>query len=108
MKLQLNPGITFEALEHNLTQKLPQYTIKKLKNPIARFEYIEVKKSGTVGVWIRIIEKKQQVLLINCMPSAFARAMLGLIFILFFIGGQNKLRKEVGEIIKQDFNTGEI
>ncbi len=91
-----------------LKEQLPQYTVKKLKNPIARFEFVEVKKSGTVGVWIRIFEKKQQVTLMNCMPSALARGLLGLVFILFFLGAQNKLRNEVGESIKQNFDTTEI
>lgn len=108
MKFVLNPAITYDSLEQTLREKLPNYTIKKLKNPIARFDYVEVKKSGTVGIWIRIMDKKNQVRLINCMPSAFARAMLGALFIIFFMGAQNKLNKEVGAIIKQNYNTSEI
>jgi hypothetical protein len=66
---------------------------------------VGVKKSGTVGVWIRVMEKKDQVWLIKCMPSAVARAMLGLLFIVFFVGAQKRLEEEVGSVIKQTFNT---
>ena len=109
MKLNQLASITFDSLEAKLPGKLPQYSISRKKNPIGRFEYIEVKKNGFVGVWIRIFKKKEQVFLVNCMPSALVRGLLGgLLFILFTYGSQNKLRHEVGEIIKATFGTDEV
>lgn len=97
-----------EALEKSLMEKFPQYKVRLLKNPLMSFQYVEVKKSGTVGVWVRIMDKKDQVWLISCMPSPIARALLGLIFVFFFIGAQKKLNVEVGTVIKETFNTSEV
>ena len=74
MKLEYTTDMTFEAMKDALTTALPQYEVKILKNPLAKFEYIEVKKSGTVGVWIRGFDKKGRVQLTNAIPSTMARA----------------------------------
>jgi len=108
MKLKLTPNITFEALEQKLPSMLSQYEVSKKKNPLAKFEYIEVKKSATAGVWVRIFEKKNQVTLIKCMPSAFARGMLGLIFYLIAAPAQGKVEKETAAAIMQAFGTEKL
>ncbi|MBN1648229.1 MAG: hypothetical protein JW874_09365 [Spirochaetales bacterium] len=93
MKLKLTPNITYEALEQKLPLMLSSYEVSTMKNPLARFDYIEIKKSATVGVWVRIFPKKDHVLLIKCMPSALARSILGFIFYLIAFPAQGKVEK---------------
>ena len=106
MNLQLNDSINFQAMLKVLTEKLPGYTIELKKNPIARFEYIQVRKSAYVGLWIRIFPDKKRVMLVKTIPSTMARALLGgLIAMLIASGAQAKLRDEVAEVLKKEFNT---
>jgi hypothetical protein len=106
MKLVKTEEMSFDKITEVLTEELPQYEVSLLKNPIARFEYVQVKKTGSVGVWVRIIEKKQEVLLIKAMPSALVRALFGgLLLILFVNGAQNKVRDECSDVLKKAFNT---
>lgn len=108
MKLELNDSITFPAMMDALQAKLPLYKIELKKNPIAKFEYIQVYKSTYVGTWIRIFPKKNQVMLIKTIPSTMARALFGgLIAIIIASSAQNKLRKEVGEVLMDKFKTSE-
>jgi len=110
MDIELKPEITFEGMRDLLTKELPQYKVKLLKNPVARFQYIQVEKSAFVGIWIRIMEKKGVLKLINTMPSTLARApLLGLIVTLILFAftnpAQTKVNKEVGEILMKSYNT---
>jgi hypothetical protein len=106
MNLVLNDSLTFPAMLKVLTEKLPAYKIELKKNPLLKFEYIQVYKSAYVGVWIRSFPNKNRIQLIKTIPSAWARALLGgLIAMLIASGAQNKLRKEVAEILKKEFNT---
>jgi hypothetical protein len=73
MKLKHYPEMTFDNMVQTLQKELPQYETRLLKNPLLGFQYIEVKKSGFVGVWIRIFENKQNIQLIKAIPSAMAR-----------------------------------
>jgi hypothetical protein len=108
MNLQLNDSITFENLKTVLAQKLPQYKVELKKNPILRFEYVQIYKSAFVGVWIRIFPDKGRVTLIKAIPSTLARALFGgLIAILLSNAAQNRLRAEVAEVLKREFNTTE-
>ncbi len=108
MNLQLNDAITFETMTRVLTEKFPAYKIELKKNPIARFEYVQVRKSAYVGVWIRTFPKKNRVMLIKTIPSIWARALFGgLIAILLASSAQGKLRKEVAEVLKKEFSTTE-
>ena len=107
MNLILKDNISFEAMQQLLTEKLP-YKIELKKNPVARFQYIQVYKSAYVGVWIRIFENKNRVTLIKTIPSTMARAFLGgLIAILLASGAQNRLRNEVAQVLKDGFGTTE-
>lgn len=113
MDLELKPAITFEVMKSLLTKELPDYKVKLLKNPIAKFQYIQVEKSALVGIWIRIMEKKNTVKLINTMPSTLARIpFLGLIFTLILQGfmnaSQSKVRQEVADILEKEFGTNEV
>jgi hypothetical protein len=90
-----------------LTEKFPNYIIQLKKNPVLRFEYIQVRKSTYVGLWIRIFPKKNRVMLIKVIPSTMARALLGgLIAMLISLGAQQKLMNEVAEVMKGEFKTG--
>jgi hypothetical protein len=76
------------------------------KNPIARFEYIQVRRSAYVGLWIRIFPAKKRVMLIKTIPSTMARAFLGgLIAMLIASGAQRKLSNEVADVLKKEFKT---
>ncbi|MGD8305959.1 MAG: hypothetical protein PVF17_04840 [Ignavibacteria bacterium] len=113
MKLELKPGITFEGMTEILTKEFPQYKIKLLKNPVARFQYIQVAKSAFVGIWIRIFEGKNTIQLINVMPSTLARIpFLGLIFTLilqgFFNPSQTVVNKQVADVLINEYDTKEI
>ena len=69
MNLELKPEMTFEAMRDAIQAELPQFKTSIKKNPLMKFEYIEVKKSGTVGVWIRVFDKKGKVqLIMQCHP----------------------------------------
>ena len=106
MNLEQKENMTFESMQEILNEKFPQHKVSVKKNPLAGFQFVEVRKSGTVGTWIRINDNKRQVKLINGMPSAGARAMLGgLLIIAFVYGSQNKLRKEVAKVLSDHFQT---
>jgi len=108
MNLELNPSIDFPGMLQVLQENLPQYKIELKKNPIARFEYIQVYKSAYVGTWIRIFPSKNRVMLIKTIPSTMARALFGgLIAILIASSAQSKLRKEVAEVLMDKFKTKE-
>lgn len=106
MNLNLNDSINFDAMLRVLTEKFPDYKIELKKNPVAKFEYIQVYKSAYVGLWIRIFPKKNRLMIIKTIPSTMARAFLGgLIAILIASGAQGRLRDEVAEVLKAEFKT---
>lgn len=106
MNLVLNDTMTFSAMHKVLSEKFPNYKIQLKKNPVMKFEYIQVYKSAYVGTWIRVFEKKNRVMLINTIPSTIARALFGgLIAILIANKAQTKLRKEVGQVLQDAFRT---
>ena len=87
MKLELKPGMSFDNITDLLTQKFPDYKVKLLKKPVTRLQYIQVAESAFVGIWIRIIEAKNTVQLINVIPPTLARIpFLRLIFTLILQG----------------------
>ena len=108
MNLALNDTISFAAMQKVLTEKLPNYKIELKKNPLLKFEYLQVSKSAYVGTWIRVFPDKKRVTLIKTIPSTLARALLGgLIAMLIASSAQNKLRAEVADVLKKEFNTTE-
>jgi hypothetical protein len=107
MKLQLTEAMTFEAMAEALkaSPELP-YEITIKKNPLMRWQYIQVRKSGAVGAWIRVFPKRNRVLLLNAMPSALIRGLFGgLLLFIFTYSAQSKVRKKSGEILMEAFNT---
>ena len=106
MNLELNPSITFQSMMKVIAENFPGYTTTLKKNPVARFEYIQVRKSAYVGLWIRIFPDKNRVMLIKTIPSTMARAFLGgIIAAIIASGGQQKLEKEIAELLQKEFNT---
>ena len=106
MKFQLTPEMTFPKLTEELKRALPQYEIKLLKNPIARFEFIQVKKSAWVGTWVRIFEKKNELNLVGCIPSTIARALFGgLIVLLFLRKAHKRLQAEIQAVLASKFQA---
>jgi|GEM_PF-1720838 len=106
MNLELNDSISFESMMQVLTANFPSYKIELKKNPVARFQYIQVRKSAYVGLWIRIFPDKNRVMLIKTIPSTLARAFVGgLIAAIVASGGQEKLLAEVAEVLKKEFKT---
>lgn len=109
MKLKHYPDMTFDNLVQTLRTECPQYQTSLLKNPLLGFQYIEVKKSGFVGTWIRINEKKANVELTKAIPSAMARGFLGgLLLMLIVSSAQGKVRKDVEDALKRKYNTENI
>ena len=113
MKLELKPEMSFDGMTDLIKRECPDYKIKLLKNPVARFQYIQVEKSAFVGIWIRVFESKDTVQLINTMPSTIARIpLLGLIVTLLLFAftspAQTKVRDEVEEIFIKEYGTKEI
>src|SRR4051812_704193 len=104
MRLQLNDSINFPSMVKVLTEKFPNYKVELKKNPIARFEFIQVYKSAFVGLWIRIYPDKNRVLLIKTIPSNMARAF-GAIAFLIGASAKSKLEKEVAAVLQKEFNT---
>ncbi len=106
MNLALNDSINFESMMTVLKGKFPDYKIELKKNPVAKFEYIQVYKSAYVGLWIRIFPKKNRLMIIKTIPSTMARALFGgLIAILIASGAQGRLRDEVADVLKKEFKT---
>jgi hypothetical protein len=109
MNLELNDSMNFQSILNALKNKLPNYSIELKKNPVARFEYLQVYKSAYVGVWIRIYPDKKKVMLIKTIPSTMARALLGgLIAMLIASGAQRKLVEEVAAALIAEFKTKKI
>ena len=107
MFLNLTEDMSYEKMTEAIKKALPQYEVELLKNPIAKFQYIQIKKTGMVGLWVRLIEKKNHVMLIKAMPSAHARAFLGFIFLIIKGKELNEVMNQVADVIKKEFNTTE-
>ncbi|WP_027419368.1 hypothetical protein [Crocinitomix catalasitica] len=106
MKLELKDTMTFTEMEKVLSEKFPEYKVSIKKNPIFKFQFVEVAKSGTVGAWVRVFPKHNQVMVIKCIPSFWVRLFFGgLILIAFINGKQNIVRAEVGNFLHEHFNT---
>jgi len=109
MKLTFSPDCTFPAMTDALTKALPQYTVRLMKNPVFKWDYIEVKKNGWIGVWVRVFEDKGKIELYKCIPSAFARAMFGgLIVLLFLASAQKKVQIDIRDVLGAAFKVTEI
>lgn len=106
MKLQLTDQMTMEAIHEALTKAGMPYQVEMKANPAFKWQYIQVRKSGLVGVWIRRFDKKKQVALISCIPSVWARMLLGGLVLMAFVSGkQRRMRGEIAEVLKARFET---
>ncbi len=106
MKIAHTKEMTFESMCQIIQEEYPHYKTSIKRNPLLGFQYIEVKKTGFVGIWIRIFEKKDRILLINATPSTWARAFFGgLLLIAFTYKTQSRVRKEIGAGLINTFDT---
>ena len=109
MKLKYNPQMTFEKMIEVLTRALPGYKIELRKNPLMRFNYIVIRKSAFIGVWVRVFEQKGFVQLIKAIPSVWARAFFGsLLVILLMSKSQGKVADEVAQVLEREFGTARV
>lgn len=109
MNLQYNDKITYSSSYEILKEKLPQYRVELKKNPLAGFEYVQVRKAPFVASWVRVFPKKNRLMLIRGIPDFWARLLLGgLLAVLFFSGAQKKVETEVAEVLKQEFGIDKL
>ena len=113
MKLEYKKEMTFDSMTALLNKSCNDLKVELRKNPVARFQYIEVRKSSFAGIWIRVFEDKGIVQLINTIPSTIARTPLFgpiITMLLFSLNkeAQTKIREEVGEILKKEYSVKEV
>lgn len=101
MKVKVNQTTSSQELLSILKDGLPQYKIELKKNPLFRFEYIEVAKSSFYGAWIRI-QKNNEITIQGAIPSVLVRALLGgLLMILILRSGTKKLENEIAAVLQE-------
>ena len=71
-KFKIEQAMSLSAIRNVLAAELPEYDVT-VKHTFV--EYVEVKYSSFVGVWIRM--KKNQVWIFGVVPSAIARFAFG-------------------------------
>ena len=81
MKITYTPEMTFEAMQDAVRSELPEYTTEIKKNPLLGFQYLEVKKSGTVGVWVRVFEEKRKSPIDECHPFILGETFIRWTFV---------------------------
>ncbi|MEO7312363.1 MAG: hypothetical protein ABIX01_18315 [Chitinophagaceae bacterium] len=102
MNIIATKPITMEEMFEKVKLQFPQYKVELKKNPLMRFQYIQVSKSSTVGCWIRLKESK--ITLVGAIPSTFIRAMFGGLILIAFISGKLKrLTAELGGYLKTQY-----
>lgn len=95
--LTVTPAEVAKLLEAGM----PQYKIKLRKNPLLRFEYVQVEKSAFVGAWVRVM-KDNKITVTGTQPNDLVRGLLGgLLLIAFTWSGMKKIEKEVGEFLQE-------
>jgi len=106
MNLQIKEEMTYQSVFEKLKEELPQYRVELKKNPLARFEYIQVRKAPFVASWVRLFPKKERTMLIRGIPDFWARLLLGgLLAVLFFGGAQKKVEEEVAAALEKSFGV---
>ena len=104
MKLQLKDDMTYQSVLEKLKEGLPQYGVTLKKNPIARFEFVQVRKGPFVATWVRFFPKKNEVLLVGGIPDFWARLLLGgLLVILFLRKAHKAVEKDVSAVLMKEF-----
>ena len=105
MELTATKPTTIEQIFNTVQSNFPQYKVQLKKNPVMKFQYVQVRKSAYVGNWIRFNEKTNKVQFINAIPSTLARAFFGgLIAILIALPAQRKLGKEISAKLEPSLN----
>jgi hypothetical protein len=101
MKIKVNQTTSPQELLSILKDGLPQYKMELKKNPLFRFEYIQVEKSSFYGAWVRI-QKNNDITIQGAIPSVLVRALLGgLLTLLILHSGTKKLENEVAAVLQE-------
>ena len=105
-KIDMIAGMDIPTIEKALTAAMPELQIEIKKNPLLKFEYVQVQQSAFIGTWVRIMEKKNQITFMGCIPATWARALFnGLLAILIGAGKRNKLSQRCMEVVQQAANN---
>ena len=96
--------MNLDSIQAALAEASLPYEVSRKKNPLFKWEYLEVKKSAVVGIWIREMDKKGEVALIPCIPSALARAFFGgLIFMILFKSARGEVAEKLAGVLRERF-----
>ncbi len=102
MKIILKEQMNIEGVYDKLLEAYLPYTVTLKKNPIGRWQYIEVKKNAWVGVWIRYKEKSNSLRIYSVVPSMLARVLLGgLLMVTINYFATRNLIKDVSDKLKE-------
>ena len=102
MNIIATKPVSIEDMFETIKSGFPQYTVTLKKNSILRFRYIEVRKSSTIGSWIRL--KDNKITVVGGIPSFFIRMMFGGLILIAFISGKlKKLCEEVGGYLQTKY-----
>ncbi|MES2775016.1 MAG: hypothetical protein V4722_12570 [Bacteroidota bacterium] len=94
--------VTIEEIFETVKSKFPQYTVTLKRNKLLKFSYVEVRKSATIGAWIRL--KDNKITVVGAIPSTLVRAMFGGLILIAFISGKlKKLTAEVGGVLQTSY-----
>ena len=103
MRFQIISNVSIEQLFEDIKSQFPEYKATLKKNPLLRFQYIELRKSATVGVWIRI-RNNNNFWIAGAIPSPVIRALFGgLILYVFIVGKMKKIEKQIGGYVREKY-----
>ncbi len=101
MKVQSKLNVGYTDVLALLQAQFPQYQIEVLKNPLFRFEYIQVRKSAMHGAWVRI-KDGTQITVDGAIPSTLLRGLAGgLLLYAIAWSGMKKVEKEIGGFLAE-------
>ena len=97
--------LSIETILAMLKDEFPEYDVKS-RNSLAAGEYVQVRKSAFIGVWVRIKKKSNTLVVVSCVPSDWARALFfGLILYLFISSSLNQMQQEVYSFLQEKFES---
>ncbi|MFN8285571.1 MAG: hypothetical protein U0V74_02405 [Chitinophagales bacterium] len=101
MKVQSKLNVSYTDILALLQAQFPQYQIELLKNPLFRFEYIQVRKSAMHGAWIRV-KDGTNITVDGAIPSTLLRGLAGgLLLYAIAWSGMKKMEKEMGNFLQE-------
>jgi hypothetical protein len=90
------------AIADAMRRELPQYEVEIKQNPLLGFDYVEVRKSGYAGAWVRL--KNDKITVNGVVPSTAARVFLGgLLLLLITYSSRKEVATAAGEVVMRNF-----